>query len=96
MSDEVVVLASHTDGPNAFERKREALVFVLALACHLAALPPSQRPRTVVLACVTGHMSSVSNRDLGGWFAANPDITKRIDGLIAIEHLGAAGMDCAG
>lgn len=87
MSDEVIVLSSHTDGPNAIEENGS--IGVLALARHLASLPREQLPRTIVLACVTGHMSPVQTRDLGGWFAANPDIQRRTVACIAIEHLGA-------
>lgn len=86
-SDEIIVLASHTDGPNAFEENGS--IGVLALAHHLASMPRAQRARTVVLAGVTGHMSPLPGKDLGGWFAANPDIAARTVAVLAIEHLGA-------
>lgn len=87
-SDEVVIVASHTDGPNAFEENGS--LGVLALAHHLVKLPRQQRPRTIVLVGVTGHMAQFAGKDLGGWFAKNADLKDRAVAVLAIEHLGAS------
>ena len=88
-SDEVIIVASHTDGQNVFEENGG--VAALQIARHFASLPPAQRPqRTLVFATYPGHMSGESHvADAGGWIAAHPDIVKKAVGAVHIEHLGA-------
>jgi hypothetical protein len=87
VSPETIVLLSHTDGPNAIQEN--GALGVLALAHHLARLPTDQRPRTITLACVEGHLASHEGRDTRGWLKLNQDVQSRTVAFMPMEHMGA-------
>lgn len=93
-SPQTIALLSHSDGPNAFQENGS--VGILALAHQLASIPPSQRPRTVTVACVEGHLAPHEGRDVDGWLEANPELRSRIIAAMAIEHLGATEWTAQG
>jgi hypothetical protein len=88
LSDEVVVLQSHTDGPNGLEDNGpEAIV---AMAAHLATLPRGDLPRTVMVLLSTGHFAIEEAWGLEAFLATHAhDVVPRIAAAVSIEHLGA-------
>ena len=87
-SDELVVLQSHTDGPNGLEDNGpEAIV---AMAAHLAGLPPHELPRSVMVLLSTGHFAIEEAWGLEAFLAAHADdLVPRVAAAVSIEHLGA-------
>ncbi len=98
-SDEVVLLTTHTDGPN--EINDNGALGLLAIATYLSKIPEAKRRRTFVFCLPTGHYAggalldpvTGSGRAAGtrGMLAKFPEMTKRIVAQIAMEQLG--GMD---
>lgn len=86
MSSENVVINTHTDGQNAFEENGTSAC--IALARYYAAMPITQRPRTLVFSCVTGHMVA-GLPQAQGFVDAHPDLIARSVASVTIEHLGA-------
>lgn len=85
VSDEVIVINTHTDGPNVCEE--DGAVGCLMLARYFAKIPLSQRPRTLVFSMLTGHMAP--NMPQGdGFIEAHPDIMQRCVAVVTLEHLG--------
>src|SRR5262249_23152367 len=52
-ADEVIIVNTHTDGPNATEENGG--IGILALAKYFAKIPKSERKRTIVFPLTTGH-----------------------------------------
>jgi hypothetical protein len=98
-SDEVVLLSTHTDGPN--EINDDGALGLLAIATYMAKIPEAQRKRTFVFSLPTGHYAAGAVRDdvtgsgrnagTGGMLAKYPEVVKRAVAHIAMEQLG--GMD---
>ena len=98
-TDEVIIMSTHTDGPN--EINDNGALGLLAVATYLSKLPLAQRKRTVVFSLPTGHYAGGAVRDpvtgsgrasgTGGMLAKNPDLAKRAVAHVAMEQLG--GMD---
>lgn len=88
-SDEVVVVASHSDGQNVFEEN--GAVALVHMARHFASLPPGQRlERTLVFAAWPGHMTGEHHvEEADGWIAAHKDLLDRMVAAVHLEHLGA-------
>ncbi len=86
MSDENVVINTHTDGQNAFEENGAAAC--LALARYHAGKPEGQRRRTLVFSCLTGHMVS-GLPQAQGFLDAHPDLAAKAVASLTIEHFGA-------
>ena len=86
MSDENIIINTHTDGQNAFEENGAAAC--IALARHYAAQPIAQRPRTLVFSCLTGHMVA-DLPQAQGFIDAHPDLVARAVASLTIEHFGA-------
>ena len=87
-SDELVVLQSHTDGPNGLEDNGpEAIV---AMAAYLAELPREELPRSVLVLLSTGHFAIEEAWGLESFLTTHADdLVPRIAAAISIEHLGA-------
>jgi hypothetical protein len=85
-TDELMLLHSHTDGPNAIED--DGPNAIVAIAQYLARLPRHARPRTVMVLLTTGHFA-------GGVgvteFARRHRHTtlRRTAAALTLEHLGA-------
>jgi hypothetical protein len=102
-TDEVVVVVSHTDGPNICEEN--GALALLALASYFSKIPLAQRKRTLVFGMVTGHCAGGAMRDEAtatgpygivgadgeGFFRDHPEITSKTVAAIGVEHLG--GME---
>ena len=97
MSDEVIYLTTHTDGPN--EINDDGGLGLLAIATYLSKIPRAQRRRTVVFNLQTCHyaLGAVADPVTGSGvtieklMARNADVMKRIVAHIAMEQLG--GLD---
>jgi hypothetical protein len=97
MSDEVIFLTTHTDGPN--EVNENGALGVLALATYYSKLPTAKRRRTLVCSLPTGHYAAGAIADpvsgsgrragTGGVMEKYPDVMKRTVAQIAMEQLGA-------
>lgn len=100
-TDEVVLLTTHTDGPN--ECNENGAIGLLALATYAAQLPIGARRRTLVFCMPTGHyaMGAIadpvtgSGRKAGtqGFMASHPDIVDRCVAQVALEQMGAMEWD---
>jgi hypothetical protein len=86
-SDEIVLIHTHSDGPNAVEENGP--VGVVALAKYLASLPKGTLKRTYLFTMTTGHMAGAYVPSFRGFIDKHPDLMKRIVGALVIEHLGA-------
>jgi hypothetical protein len=85
-SSENMIVNTHTDGQNAFEENGG--IACLAIAKHYASIPQAQRPRTLVISLVTGHM--VANLpQTQGFIDHFPELIANAACGITIEHLGA-------
>jgi hypothetical protein len=95
VSDERLVVESHTDGMNAIWDNGP--IAILALARHFAALPRECRPRTLQFVFTTGHLYQhlMGTADRGGGAELeaqqlDKDYDKgSIAMVFALEHLGA-------
>jgi hypothetical protein len=87
-SDEIILVHTHSDGPNAVEEN--APIGVVALAKYLASLPKGTLKRTYLFTMTTGHMAfSPTARSWRAFVDTHPDLVKRCVGALTLEHLGA-------
>jgi hypothetical protein len=84
--DEVVIVNTHTDGPNATEEN--GALGILALAKYFSKIPRSERKRTLVFPLTTGHFASPWVPSIRGVIEKHPDLIKRAVAAITVEHLG--------
>lgn len=85
-SSELVLLHSHTDGPNAIEDNGPDAI--VAMCQYLARLPRRSLPRTIMVLLTTGHF--VGGAGTEAWIARHRRGTiRRTAGALTIEHLGA-------
>jgi len=85
-SDEVILVNTHTDGPNATEDNGG--LGILALAKYFAKLPKSERKRTLVFPLTTGHFAGPWVPSMRGIIQKYPDLIKKTVAALTIEHLG--------
>jgi hypothetical protein len=85
-SDEIIVVNTHTDGPNATEENGG--IGVLALAKYFSKLPKSARQRTMVFPLTTGHFAGPWVPSIRGFIQKYPDVVKKAVAAICVEHLG--------
>jgi hypothetical protein len=85
-SDEVVIVNTHTDGPNATEEN--GALGILALANYFAKVPKSERKRTLVFPLTTGHFAGPWVPSIRGVIEKHPEVIKRAVAAITVEHLG--------
>lgn len=85
-TDELILLHSHTDGPNAIED--DGPNTIVAIAQYLARLPRHARPRTVMVLLTTGHFAGGAGVTE---FARRHRHTtlRRTAAALTLEHLGA-------
>jgi hypothetical protein len=86
-SPELLVVNTHTDGPNAVEENGP--IALLALARRLTRLPLSERRRSVLFLLASGHFVGPQAESTEGFLKAHPDVLERTAAALAIEHLGA-------
>lgn len=85
-SEEVILVNTHTDGPNATEENGG--VGIVALAKYFARIPKSARKRTLVFPLTTGHFASPWVPSIRGFIAKYPDVIKKSVAAVTVEHLG--------
>jgi len=85
-TDEVVIVNTHTDGPNATEEN--GALGILALAKYFAKMPKSERMRTMVFPLTTGHFAGPWVPSIRGVIEKHPDVIKRAVAAVTVEHLG--------
>ncbi len=85
-SSELVLLHSHTDGPNAIEDNGPDAI--VAMSQYLARLPRRSLPRTVLVLLTTGHF--VGGAGTEAYIARHRHGSiRRTAGAVTLEHLGA-------
>lgn len=87
VSDENIIVNTHTDGQNAFEEN--GAVACLEVARHYASIPLAMRPRTLVFSLITGHMGPHMPQ-ANGFIKSFPDIMAKATAAVTLEHLGAS------
>ena len=85
-ADEVIILNTHTDGPNATEEN--GALGLLALAKYFGRLPRTERRRTLVFPMTTGHFASPWVPSIRGFITKYPDVIKKTVAAVTVEHLG--------
>jgi hypothetical protein len=86
-SDEVVIINTHTDGPNVIQEN--AGIVLVALARYFAKVPKANRRRTLVFSQNTGHdIGAYVPGKQGSFIERHPDLVKKAVASVAIEHLG--------
>jgi hypothetical protein len=85
-SDEVILVNTHTDGPNATEENGG--LGILALAKYFAKLPKSERKRTIVFPLTTGHFAGPWVPSMRGVIQKYPDMIRKAVAALTVEHLG--------
>ena len=85
-SDEVIIVNTHTDGPNATEEN--GALGILALAKYFSKLPKGARRRTLVFPLTTGHFAGPWVPSIRGVIEKHPDVIKKAVAAITVEHLG--------
>lgn len=85
-SSELMLLHSHTDGPNAIEDNGPDAI--VAMSQYLARLPRGSLPRTILVLLTSGHF--VGGAGVHAWIARHKAGTiRRTAGAVTLEHLGA-------
>jgi ribosomal protein S12 len=84
--DEVMIITTHTDGPNVVQEN--AGVGLVALARYFSRLPKSSRRRTLVFALTTGHDTGAYVPNTQGIVDRHPEMIKKTVASVAVEHLG--------
>jgi hypothetical protein len=84
--DEIIIVNSHTDGPNATEEN--GALGLLAMAKYFSRRPPASRRRTLVFAATTGHFAGAYVRGMPSVLNKYPDLVERAVGALTVEHLG--------
>lgn len=86
-SEELMVLASHTDGPNGLDDNGANAI--VDMAQYLARLPQDSLPRSVMLLLTSGHLAG--GVGIAQFFKRHQDdgLTQRMAAMLAIGHLGA-------
>jgi hypothetical protein len=87
--DEIVIVNTHTDGPNATEENGP--LGIVALAKYFSKVRLNQRKRTLVFPLTTGHFARPwvpSIMAPGGTFGKRPELVKKAVAAVTIEHLG--------
>jgi hypothetical protein len=85
-SDEVIILNTHTDGPNATEEN--GALGLLALAKYFSKVPKRERQRTLVFPMTTGHFAAPWVPSIRGFVEKHPDVMKKTVAAVTVEHLG--------
>lgn len=82
--DEIVLLVSHTDGPN-LSRENGALG-ILAIVGYFNQIPQDERRRTLLVLLDPQH--DMPGPPLADWYQRHADIARHIAGSVGVEQLG--------
>ena len=85
-SDEVIIVNTHTDGPNATEENGG--IGILALAKYFSRVSRSERRRTLVFPLTTGHFAGPWVPSMRGIIQKYPELIKKAVAALTVEHLG--------
>ncbi|HYM21687.1 MAG TPA: hypothetical protein VEU08_00695, partial [Vicinamibacterales bacterium] len=85
-ADEVIILNTHTDGPNATEEN--GALGILAMMKYFSKIPRRERRRTIVCPLTTGHFAGPWVPSIRGFITKYPDVVKKAVAAITVEHLG--------
>jgi hypothetical protein len=85
-SDEVILVNTHTDGPNATEENGG--LGILALAKYFSRLPRQERRRTIVFPLTTGHFAAPWVPSMRGIIQKYPELIRKAVAALTVEHLG--------
>lgn len=85
-TDEIIIVNTHTDGPNATEENGG--IGIVALAKHFAKLSKADRKRTMVFILTTGHFAGPYVPSIRGVVEKHPELVKKAVAAVTIEHLG--------
>lgn len=85
-SGELIIVNTHTDGPNATEEN--GALGIIALARYFSRLPKSARPRTMVFPLTTGHFAGPWVPSIRGVIDKRPDLISHAVAALTVEHLG--------
>lgn len=86
-AEQLLLVNSHTDGPNAVEENGP--IGILSLAHRLAQRPRAQRRHSILFLLASGHFVGPQAPSTDGFLAAHPEILARTAAALTIEHLGA-------
>jgi hypothetical protein len=85
-TDEIIIVNTHTDGPNATEEN--GALGLLAMAKYFSKRPASSRRRTLVFVATTGHFAGAYVPGIRSFVEKHPDLVKQAVGAVTVEHLG--------
>jgi hypothetical protein len=85
MSEESIILWSHTDGPNALQENGH--LAILNMVRYLSKLPKTARKRTITVVIPEGHFAE-QYVPTSAWIKQRPELVQKAVALIAAEHLG--------
>ena len=85
-SEEVILVNTHTDGPNATEENGG--IGILALANYFSQIPKSERNRTLAFPLTTGHFAGPWVPSIRGVIDKYPDLIQKTVAALTVEHLG--------
>lgn len=86
MSDELLIINTHTDGTSAAQEN--GTLGILSLARYFASLPQNCRQRTLYIALTPGHFHTGFEGDTQGFINRHPDVIAKAVGSLTLEHLG--------
>ena len=84
--DEIIIINTHTDGPNATEEN--GALGIVALAKYFSRIPRHNRKRTIVCPLTTGHFAGPWVPSMRGIITKYPDLIKKAVAAVTVEHLG--------
>jgi hypothetical protein len=87
-SEEVVVVNTHTDGPNLIEE--DGGLGMLSIAQRLSGLSGSERPSTIAMYFATGHFAAGVTSS-ARYVTDYPELFKKTKAGVTFEHLGCPG-----
>jgi hypothetical protein len=85
-NDEIILVNTHTDGPNATEEN--GALGILALAKYFARVSLRERRRTIVCPLTTGHFAGPWVPSIRGVITRYPELVKKAVAAVTVEHLG--------
>ncbi len=85
-SDKLIVVTTHTDGPNAVEEN--GALAMLAMVRSLLRQNPASRRYSVLFLFASGHFVGPEAKSTDRFLEIHPDIRDRAIAGLAVEHLG--------
>ncbi len=84
-AENLIVLHSHTDGPNSIEDN--GTIAVVELARYFKGVPQADRPKSILILLTSGHFSGWAGAL--AWVEENQALKSKVATIISLEHLGA-------